>query len=311
MKMAVIQLVVAIILSLIATCGKCVHVLLGDPVTFPETRNCLTDEPAKLHRVGKHNTSLVAHREQGVWSPAWDYKDRVNRGASFAFNSTVYTDKGLYVLECGSREERTYLHVVIGFEASVYKGEQAKLMCYISGQHVDSIRWEKGQETLLELNLSSGEIQYAPGLDGKLSLSPDGKLGDYSLIFNQVLLEDQGDYFCSAHANGARERWGEPAAVKLRVTRKKPDPTRTPTKSVTKEEQMGTWAIVVITAAVVFLIGVPPSILLGWYLKSRRAPHGSGGGRHTVCGATLSLLVAPLKPMSALCCHPKSKDNQI
>ncbi|XP_031725947.1 uncharacterized protein LOC116395883 [Anarrhichthys ocellatus] len=288
--MAVIQLVVAIILSLIATCGKCVHVLLGDPVTFPGTENCLTGEPAKLHRVGEHSTSLVAHREQGVWSPAWDYKDRVNRGASFAFNSTVYTDKGLYVLGCGSREERTYLYVVIGFEASVNEGEPAKLMCYISGQHVDAIRWEKGQETLLELNLSSGEIQYAPGLDGKLSLSPDGKLGDYSLILNQVLSEDQGDYFCSAHANGAREQWGEPAAVKLRVISKKPDPmgtrpTRTPTKSVTKGEHMGTWAIVVITAAVVFLIGVPPSILLGWYLKSRRAPHGSGVGRYTVCGA--------------------------
>ncbi|KAK9538082.1 hypothetical protein VZT92_005639 [Zoarces viviparus] len=302
--MAVIQLVVAIILSLIAICGKCVHVLLGDPVTFPETGNCLTGEPAKLHRVGEHSTSLVAHRDQGVWSPARDYKDRVNRGASFAFNRTVYTDEGLYVLGCGSREERIHLYVVIGFEASVYEGEPAKLMCYIRGQNVDSIRWEKGQGTLLELNLSSGDLQYAPGLDGKLSLSPDGKLGDYSLIFNQVLSEDQGDYFCSAHANGARQRWGEPAAVKLRVTRKNPDPTgtrptRTPTKSFTKEEQMATWAIVVITAAVVLLIGVPPSILLGWCLKSRysRAPHGSGGGRYTVCGAAVTLLVAPLKPM--------------
>ncbi|XP_034417429.1 uncharacterized protein LOC117750357 isoform X2 [Cyclopterus lumpus] len=278
--MALILQVVAIMICLISF-GECVHVLLGDPVTFPEIENCPINDSGKLSKVENHRISPVAVRERGVWKPVGNYEDRGIHGAPFAFNSTVYTDTGLYELGCGGREHTIHLSVLIGFEESVSEGGPAKLLCYYTKvQHVHSIRWEKGQETVLELNVSSGEVTYGPASDGTQSLSPDGKLGDYSLLFNRVLPEHPGDYFCSVRTNGARQGWGDPAAVRLRI-RSSPDrttptevveevgsTTSTETKSTTEEEQIGTWAAVAITAAVVFVIVAPSVLLLRWFLKS-------------------------------------------
>ncbi len=207
---------------------ECVQVILGDPVTFLATGNCTPDEPAELNRVGQHGTQLVAAREQGVWKPVQEYKERVSENSSFAFSRTVYTDTGLYLLDCGRFEERIQLDVLVGVEASVTEGEPVRLQCYYitTGKHLDSIRWQKNGETVLEQNLSSGGTKYGAGFKGRVSLSPDGhKQGDWSLVLDPAQLEDEGDYFCSVHKKGAREGWGDPAAVRVKVIERKPDQT--------------------------------------------------------------------------------------
>ena len=175
--------------------------------------NCTTGVPAELYRVadggqsGQHSTELVAAREEDVWKPAEDYKDRMKISAGIGFRRTEYSDSGLYELRCaGQHVNSTQLDVVLASEVSATEGGNATLPCYyITGGHVDSIKWSRGGEMVLEQSLSSGEIKHGPGFKKRLSLSPDGyKKGNWSLIFNPVLLEDGGDYFCSFYQNGAR-----------------------------------------------------------------------------------------------------------
>ncbi|XP_029283646.1 uncharacterized protein LOC115005822 [Cottoperca gobio] len=290
----------------IAICdfGECVHVILGDSAVFPETENC--PNGAELSREEPYRTRLVAAREHGVWKPTEDYTDRVNQSASFAFTRTVYTDTGLFLLKCGSRERRIQLDVLIGVEASVSEGEPATLKCYYPDKHDDSVlRWTKDKEMVLELNLSSGEVKHGPGFKSRMSLSQAGsKHVDRSLVFDQVLQGDRGDYFCSVHRNGLREKWGDPGAVRLKWTERDPDQTspRPPPASAAEEEQMGTLTIVFITSVVVFLIVAPLFFLLGWCVKSHcsRASPRSGGGQHSEV-VKLMDSDSPLPPPCSLC----------
>ncbi|XP_028419430.1 uncharacterized protein LOC114545355 [Perca flavescens] len=267
------------IYSLILQCGECSTVILGDPFTFIVSANCPTGARGELHRVGQHITQLVADREEEIWKPTEVYKDRIKESAVLAFNRTEYTDKGLYEIKCGGQEQRFQLDVVRASEVSATEGGNATLPCnYITGGHVDSIKWSRGGEMVLEQSLSSGEIKPGTGFKKRLSLSPDGyKKGNWALIFNPVLLEDGGDYFCSFHLNGAPEGRGDPAAVRMRVAERRRDqttgrPSLTTTQNVTEEkEEMGTMAVVIITAVVVFVIVAPSFFLLGRArcLKSR------------------------------------------
>ncbi|XP_028419429.1 uncharacterized protein LOC114545354 [Perca flavescens] len=240
--------------------------------------NCPSGVPAELYRVadggqsGQHITELVAAREEDVWKPAEDYKDRMKISAVIGFSRTEYTDTGLYELRCaGQHVNSTQLDVVLASEVSATEGGNATLPCYyITGGHVDSIKWSRGGEMVLEQSLSSGEIKPGTGFKKRLSLSPDGyKKGNWALIFNPVLLEDGGDYFCSFHLNGAPEGRGDPAAVRMRVAERRRDqttgrPSLTTPQNVTEEkEEMRTWAVLIVTAVVVFVIVAPSCFLLG------------------------------------------------
>lgn len=255
--------------------GECVHVILGDPVTFPVTGNCGIGEPAALYRVRQHGAiQLVARLEQGVCKPSEAYNDRMNQ--SLCFLSSRYTDTGLYQLNCGSREENVQLDVVVGFEVSVKEGKPVKLPCYYSttGKHVEAVRWWKKEDLVLERDLSSELTKYGTGFERRVSLSHDGhSVGDWSLIWDRAELEDEGDYFCSVHRNGAREGWGNPAAVRLKVSKRNPEqttlcPTLTRTQTIT-EERMGTLAVVFTTVFVTLAIAL--LFLLPWLVKTRCA----------------------------------------
>ncbi|XP_051256457.1 uncharacterized protein LOC127363693 isoform X2 [Dicentrarchus labrax] len=235
--------------------GEPVHVILGDPVSFPVIGNCLNEPVDRLYRVTEHSNRPVAAREDGVCKPAEDYKDRVDVNSCFAFSRSVYTDTGLYELTCGSRDQRVQLNVVVGSEASATEGQPVQLPCYFSpaGGHVDSIRWERNGHTVLERNLATGKTKYGTGFERRVSLPADGhKHGDWSLMWDQVRLEDGGDFFCSAHRGDVREGWGDPAAVRMKVTKRNPDQTtpHPPHTCSTAEKHLGTGAIVGVTAAV-------------------------------------------------------------
>ncbi|XP_078132376.1 uncharacterized protein LOC144534355 isoform X2 [Sander vitreus] len=212
--------------------GECVTVILGDSYVF---RNCQTDGQAYLYRVvegksAQHITGKVATREEDVWKPAKDYEDRMKIKAFISFSRTEYSDTGLYELRCpGQPDNSTQLDIVLASEVLATEGGNATLPCYyITGGHVESIKWSRGGEMVLEQNLSSGEIKHGPGFKKRLSLSPDGnKKGNWALMFNPVLLEDGGDYFCSFHQNqnGAPEGRGDPAAVRMRVAERRRDQT--------------------------------------------------------------------------------------
>uniref|UniRef100_A0A671VDH4 Ig-like domain-containing protein n=1 Tax=Sparus aurata TaxID=8175 RepID=A0A671VDH4_SPAAU len=108
-----------------------------------------------------------------------------------------------------------------------HEGEQVTLRCYYktAGGQVEALRWEKNGVTVLEVNLSTGEITNGTGFEGK-RLSPAGATeGDFSLTWDQAQLQDEGDYFCSVRSKGVRMGWGDPAAARLKVIKKHLDPT--------------------------------------------------------------------------------------
>lgn len=202
--------------------GEYVQVILGDPVTFG---NCSADEPAELHRDLDPSSPPVAEITGGVCRPADAYRRRVDLNSCFAFRRSVYTDSGVYQLTCSSGDPRTIrLDVVVGSEASVAEGDPVRLRCsFITAQRpVDSVRWTRNGAVVLERNLSTGETRTGPGLETRVSLSPGGGTqGDWSLIWDRVLLEDQGHYSCAFYNKGVREKSGDPAAVRLKVTQGK------------------------------------------------------------------------------------------
>ncbi|KAI3359232.1 hypothetical protein L3Q82_002754 [Scortum barcoo] len=140
----------------------------------------------------------------------------------------THTDTGLYQLTCGGLSAEIHLNVLFGFDASVSEGGAVRLDCHYStsGSHVDSVRWEKDGKVVLERSLSSGRTE---GSEPRASF-PRGRDrdGDWSLLLDAARLQDEGDYFCSVRYKGAREAWGEPAAVRLKVHKRDPDQTTPP-----------------------------------------------------------------------------------
>ncbi|TKS66050.1 hypothetical protein D9C73_000106 [Collichthys lucidus] len=192
----------------------CQHVILGNSVMYPKTTNCST---GRLKRVEAHGDRAVTDRVHGVCTPSKDYKDRVDPNECFAFKHSVYTDTGLFELTCGSLRENIQLDVVVAFNASVTQGEPVKLECHIiPHEYMEFIQWERNGTWVLHFNLSTRETKYGTGFEGRVRLAPDCYAhGDWSLMWDQALLEDQGDYFCSAYNQGVRKEWGHPAAGRV------------------------------------------------------------------------------------------------
>ncbi|XP_032355236.1 uncharacterized protein LOC116669464 [Etheostoma spectabile] len=223
------------------------------------------------------HTELVAHRERDVWKPSEDYKDRINESAVLAFSRMEYTDTGLYELTCGVRFQRFQLQVVLASEVFATEGGNAILPCYITGEH-EVIKWSRGREIVLEVNLSSGETKYGPGFNKRMSLSPDGKKKrNWALILEPVLPEDGGDYFCSFHQNGAEEGRGDPPAVRMRVAERTRNqttgcPSLNTSESVPQETAMQHWAVFgKVAVAIGSIIPLILLILLVWWVKSRHS----------------------------------------
>ncbi|KAI3376149.1 hypothetical protein L3Q82_016676, partial [Scortum barcoo] len=191
-------------------------------------RNAHRTSRLELHRIGTGGIRPVAARIEGVWRPDPDYEGRVSEESPrFTFSRSVYTDTGLYQLTCGGLSAEIHLNVLFGFDASVSEGGPVRLDCHYStsGSHVDSVRWEKDGKVVLERSLSSGKTE---GSEPRASFPPGGdRDGDWSLLLDAARLQDEGDYFCSVRYKGAREAWGEPAAVRLKVHKRDPDPDQT------------------------------------------------------------------------------------
>ncbi|TKS66141.1 hypothetical protein D9C73_000197 [Collichthys lucidus] len=134
-----------------------------------------------------------------------------------AFDFGQSSDTGLFELTCGSLKENIQLDVVVAFYASVTEGEPVKLECHIiPHEYMEFIQWERNGTGVLHFNLSTRETKYGTGFEGRVRLAPDCYAhGDWSLMWDQALLEDQGDYFCSAYNQGVRKEWGHPAAGRL------------------------------------------------------------------------------------------------
>ncbi|TKS66060.1 hypothetical protein D9C73_000116 [Collichthys lucidus] len=134
-----------------------------------------------------------------------------------AFDFGQSSDTGLFELTCGSLKENIQLDVVVAFNASVTQGEPVKLECHIiPHEYMEFIQWERNGTWVLHFNLSTRETKYGTGFEGRVRLAPDCYAhGDWSLMWDQALLEDQGDYFCSAYNQGLRKEWGHPAAGRL------------------------------------------------------------------------------------------------
>ncbi|TKS66136.1 hypothetical protein D9C73_000192 [Collichthys lucidus] len=152
-----------------------------------------------------------------VWHP-WN-----GSGASRPFSREITRSRenpgytGLFELTCGSLKENIQLDVVVAFYASVTEGEPVKLECHIiPHEYMEFIQWERNGTWVLHFNLSTRETKYGTGFEGRVRLAPDCYAhGDWSLMWDQALLEDQGDYFCSAYNQGVRKEWGHPAAGRL------------------------------------------------------------------------------------------------
>ncbi|TKS66011.1 hypothetical protein D9C73_000067 [Collichthys lucidus] len=127
-----------------------------------------------------------------------------------AFDFGQSSDTGLFELTCGSLKENIQLDVVVAFHASVTEGEAVKLECHIiPHEYMEFIQWERNGTWVLHFNLSTRETKYGTGFKGRVRLAPDCYAhGDWSLMWDQALLEDQGDYSCSAYNQGVRKEWG-------------------------------------------------------------------------------------------------------
>ncbi|XP_071315917.1 uncharacterized protein [Trachinotus anak] len=250
--------------------GGYIEVSVGDPVRFPETRTCATENAELSHHLAGDRDQLVARYQDGVWKPGPGYQDRMGPGTSVTLNTTYITDKGLYHLTC--EKTPTQLDVVPFYEAEAAERKPATVHCYYgtAGRHVESVRWERDGKHVFEIKFSSNETTLGAGFEGRVSLPPESnKTGNFSLIFQWVLPEDRGDYRCYIQADGEKER-GNPAAARLRVKEESPGQTTTAPQPASTTQKgpgdtgMGPWPIVIAVTVIVAALGTG----FGWWLKS-------------------------------------------
>nr|XP_046237613.1 uncharacterized protein LOC124055060 isoform X1 [Scatophagus argus] len=255
--------------------GENLHIIVGDPVQFPDM--CVPGESAELSRdKAEEGVWLVAQREQGVCKPVDDYKDRMDENSCFAFSRSLISDGGNYEITCGGQTHRVQLDVVFGSEVSVTEGEPLTVPCYKTCKQVDSVLWEKHGRVVVNHSLATGRTTYGTGFEGNVRLAPGGvKEGNWSLMFARARLEDEGDYFCSFLKGGVTEDRGDPAAARVKVTKRdrgQETSRLTPdtTQRVTDGSKDGLIAAVA-TLAVLLVILFSAVVWLGWKLLCMKA----------------------------------------
>nr|XP_046249403.1 uncharacterized protein si:dkey-22i16.9 [Scatophagus argus] len=221
-----------IILSIIIFSGVVgEYANVGGSVKITAHETCRAGEILSLNRLSKTDArshdQTVARLIKDAWQADEVYAGRIvhNSTSSVILNDVNYNDGGHYVFTCGERDvsHPFHLEVVVPFDRTVTEGAASTLPCHAStvGESVKRVRWEKHGDLVLEQDLSSREVRYGTGFEGKASVSPDWhSRGDLSLTLKGVYPADEGDYVCySEHEDGKRRTRGDPATVRLRINR--------------------------------------------------------------------------------------------
>lgn len=218
-------LVLVLALCALPISAMCVSTFLGDSVELSVREDCATQTGLRLiHRLAEDQPLTVADRVHGAWTPGETYRDRVeSRSASSVLLKRVnYNDGGYYEFMCGgalTQSIQLQALILSNNNLSVSQGDALRLPCYCqtAGRSVESVRWERNGETVLELDASSGEVRFGAGFKGRASLDSDwSSLGDLTLTVEGAQREDRGDYSCSVVTAGRRVG-GTPAAVRATI----------------------------------------------------------------------------------------------
>lgn len=190
------------------TSGKLVYAFLGDSVDL--SPNC-TEERFSLVHSSTQMSDTVADRISGRWMQGGKYRSRTEHSASSLFLLRVnYNDQGWYESKCGSSSFIPVIKLrVFVASLSVTVKETLKLPCHslTAGKTFESISWERNGKVVIKLHVSSDEISYGTGFDGRVSVPSDWySEGDLSLTVDKAELEDGGDYFCHVLHKGERDR---------------------------------------------------------------------------------------------------------
>lgn len=189
------------------TSGKLVYAFLGDSVDL--SPNC-TEERFSLVHSSTQTSDTVADRVSGRWTQGGKYRSRTEYSASSLFLRRVnYNDQGWYESKCGRSSfiPAIKLRVFVA-SLSVSVNETLKLPCHslTAGQTFESITWERNGKVVFKLHVSSDEVSYGTGFEGRVSVPSDWySEGDLSLTLDKAELEDGGDYFCHVLYKGERD----------------------------------------------------------------------------------------------------------
>ncbi|KAL4007393.1 hypothetical protein ACER0C_001245 [Sarotherodon galilaeus] len=260
----------ALCVLFVGCCGK--PAILGESVELSADVKCEAQEFSLIYRLRDDSPRTVAQLVNGVWMPGESYTERVEQRftLSLLLTRVNYNDQGYYEFTSPGQLVRL----------SVPEGDTLTLLCYFhtEGDSVGSVVWERDGELVLNHSLSSAELIYRTGFEGRASVRSDWfVLGDLSLTVERVQLEDRGDFFCCW-----RER-GSPAAVGVTVSERSTIISST-SAPPTREAETHTAACVtpiIITAGITLLLSAAAAaVWFVWRRKSRRSgstPEGADG----------------------------------
>ncbi|XP_023254523.1 uncharacterized protein LOC111649016 [Seriola lalandi dorsalis] len=208
-----------LLLTAVRTSGE--FVPLGNSVKLQSDQNC-SDGELKLDRRLKDDQPMeVARRVHGVWLPAESYKGRVENDSSagILLKHVNFNDMGWYEFTCnGSSSFLISVKVVQITEVSMSVEEAVTLPCHSStnDEPVKFIRWQRGAERVLEMNVSSGNTTYGTGLEGRVSLSSEWRShGNLSLTVMRTGPEDGRLYSCFVGYESGNREMENPAVVRV------------------------------------------------------------------------------------------------
>ncbi|XP_031591251.2 uncharacterized protein LOC116316766 [Oreochromis aureus] len=290
MSGAAVSVFFALCVLFVGCCGK--PAILGESVELSADVKCEAQEFSLIYRLRDDSPRTVAQLVNGVWIPGESYRERVEHSStgSLLLTRVNYNDQGYYEFTCAGQVVTTiHLEVLIisNNNLSVPEGDTLTLPCYFHtvGDSVGSVVWERDGELVLKQSLSSGELIYGTGFEGRVSVRFDWfVLGDLSLTVERVQLEDRGDFFCCVK-KGSRQRgeWrerGSPAAVRVTVSERSTISSST-SAPPTREAETHTAACdtpIIITAGITLLsAAAAAAVWLVWRRKSRRSGSTPGG----------------------------------
>ncbi|KAJ8272065.1 hypothetical protein COCON_G00109240 [Conger conger] len=187
----------------------------GDSVTLPcdgSAHSHLPDD--QLDVLWKTDQNTVAHYSGGKLVVGSHFSGRVRfpterilrRDFSINISSVKSSDEGKY--ECVVKNEHylkdVKLHVLpprFSRPLPVAVNDSVTLPCYggVNKYERDKlfVQWERGGDLVLKIN-SEGLISYGPKYEGRVSVSPDWRDGNFSLSLSITGLCDSGVYQCSS-----------------------------------------------------------------------------------------------------------------
>ncbi|KAI3354795.1 hypothetical protein L3Q82_004610 [Scortum barcoo] len=254
-------------------------VIIGDRLAFPRTKDCMRGGASLIHRLPDDSVHRVADFSD-AWMPGPGYRDRMSPGKSVVLRSANVNDNGLYELTCGAGDETLIqVEVVPASRVSVTEGEDITVSFHhISvGGALAYARCDRNGTLFFEIEISSGNITYGPGLESRVSVSSGWKTdGDFSPTLRRAQMQDRGDYLFYALDKAKMRTRESLVTVRVEVKKNQSDLTTDPPTPVNAtqrpaEGRMETWAIVGVTVAVTVPIVLALGIMLGRLWKSRKS----------------------------------------